>query len=514
VRSETLAVLGLAGLLALPFLGKAFSIDDAVYLRIARHIREAPLEPYSFSYNWNLSPAPIWINDFNPPLHHYLLAALPHSPEALAHLAFLPFSLLCAGLSLAISRRLCRDPWPATLCVLFCPAYLIASTSVMTDLPLLAFWLAAVHLTLAAAEGREALLWGAGAAAAAAAMTKYFGLAAAPLLLAYWLMKKRRPSIHLAAFLLPFAALALWSWVSLRQAGFIHALGSAGVGLGVRRESPAVVLSFLGGSLLWPLFACPRALKRPSLLAALAAAAALGALYWPRVPPAARPCFLFMVPAGAMLCATALESALLRPDAESGMLILWFAGTVAFAGGLNWTVNARAFLPAALPAALLAARRMEGRKTRWPLVLLSTLAVSLLLACADQGFAWAQRRFARTTARDLLRSGSRVRFIGHWGFQHYMEAEGAEPFDYRNPDLRPGDLIAVSMNNTGVLPPPEGLGRRLKRVSVERIANPFGAQLQDNFGNSAGFYCSLFGPVPYSFARGLDYDAFVLERHD
>jgi hypothetical protein len=175
-------------------------------------------------------------------------------------------------------------------------------------------------------------------------------------------------------------------------------------------------------------------------------------------------------------------------------------------------------LPAFFPATLLTIRWLESRESGarwmrlWPWAAAPTFALSLLLAWSDQGHADAARRFAAERARPLIAAGAPARFIGHWGFQYYMEREGAEPFDYARPDLPPDARLFVSLNNTATLPTPEPLRSRLVRESRESYPNATGAALTDADGKTAGFYGALFGATPYSFGRAPSWDSFLVER--
>jgi 4-amino-4-deoxy-L-arabinose transferase-like glycosyltransferase len=523
-RETLIAMLAAAAALT-PFLGKAYHIDDTIFLRMSRQILAHPLRPFDFSYNWTLTPVPAWAMYLNPPLDSYYLAvagAVAHEREFWTHLAFLPFAAACAALALKLSRRFCGNARAAACLFLVSPAFFVSATNVMADVPLLAFWLAAVYGTVEAAEpGRERLLWAAGTAAAAASMTKYFGLALVPLVLVYWAVKTRRATPHLAAFLLAPAAAALWSLYSLPRAGFLHPLGSAVFGWETPRAwrlSAAAAAAFLGGGAAWPLALAPvwaraRGGARAALGAAVLAALALGLSV-----PAARAECVVMGLAGILLGASAVAGAASRPDAESLLLILWLSGTVVFAGLLNWTVNERALLPAFFPAAALTIRWLESREDGrrclqyWPWAAAPTLALSFLLALADQGHAGAERNFAATRVRPLVAAGVPVRFIGHWGFQYYMEREGAEAFDYAHPTLPPGGRLCVSLNNTATLPPPEPLRSELIREARIDYPNGIGARLTDVEGGTAGFYGSVFGAVPYSFGLARNGDSFIIER--
>lgn len=525
MRQRSLAgLLLLTALLLAPFLAKPFHIDDAYQLRVARQIRAAPARPYGALYNWTGTPAPLWLNNLHPPLNAYILAGAVTAlgeDEVRLHAFYLLFALGCVLWMYLLGRRMCRSPGLPALMTLASPAFFISATSVMTDIPLLFFWLLAVLLARAAGEAdRPALLWPAGAAAAAAAMTNLFGLALLPLLIADWAARSRRWTPHLSALLLPALAVGLWGGYSVGEIGFFHPLAAASFAASTGRD-PALSLgaaaAFLGGCFLWPAVLLPAAAAYSRRLAA--AAAGLWLLLWLAMPAGTAAGGLWppLALAGIVLLALAGESALRRADADSLLLILWLGGTVVFATGLNWTVSARSLLPAAFPAALLAVRWLEGRPRErlwtqalsWMLV--PAAALTLWVAAADHAMAEAHRFLARTAARALVADGRKVSFIGHWGFQHYMEQEGAAAFDYRRPRLARDEILLVSTNNTGArrLPPP--LRENVRTHMKLPVHNRYGVQTTDTAGRRAGFYSSLFGPVPFSFGRGLLHDTFLFE---
>lgn len=533
--SPLLRLLFLTAVLLAPFLDKPFHIDDVLFIRKAEQIARTPLDPYAGHINWTWTPVPMWLASLNPPLNAYFLAgarAVGGDGEIAAHAVYLVFPLGCVLLMWALARRFCRDPSFPVLATVLSPAFLVSSTNVMADVPLLLLWLLSVHLVVRAAEGPRWLLWPAAGAMTLAALCKYFGIAVVPLLAAYWIVKTDprdakapdgTPSASgprwsdAGAFLLPVLILLLWGAHTASRAGFFHPAAAGMFGAG----TPRVVLPalgtgcvFLGGCLLWPVFAAP------AWLALRLDRAALGlgvlALLWAAAPETYGALWPAMAAGGVLLVAVAADRG--ARDPEGMLLTLWLGGTFAFAALINWTVNARILLPAAFPAAVIFTRWMEDHEhvealrhmARVGLVL--TGLISFGLAGADWELAASSRGFARGTARDLISEGRRVRFIGHWGYQHYMEREGARAFDYRRPGLEPGDILCVSTNNTNTLPLPEKLRERMKSLAAVSTPGKVGLRTMDRNGHSAGFYSSMFGPVPFSFGRS-DRDTFLIEEY-
>lgn len=446
------------------FLDKPFHIDDAYQLRVARQIQASPGAPYEAHYNWTGVPVPIWLNNLHPPLNAYVLAiavSVVGESEAGLHAIYLLIALACLALMHTLASGMCRHPSLPVLMTLAAPAFFLSATSIMTDVLMLGFWIAAVALAREAARpGRTHLLWAAGIFASAAAMTNLFGLSLVPLLLADWAMRRRRFTAHLLGLLLPLAVVGLWGLYSMTKIGFFHPFAAGAFAASAGRGTalvPGVAAAFLGGCLLWPLMlpAALPLLHRTTTIFSVG----LWLVFSGFMPVGTDRLWALLALGGILAAAAALESGVKNRDADSVLLLLWLFGTLLFAGVLNWTISARSLLPCALPAALLTVRWMESSPRSGALIktmrcaLVPCMALTMMLAFADRDMAGAHRQFAQGVARRFLDGGARVFFIGHWGFQHYMEKEGAVAFNYRHPALKKGDVLLVSTNNTGALPP-------------------------------------------------------------
>jgi hypothetical protein len=154
----------------------------------------------------------------------------------------------------------------------------------------------------------------------------------------------------------------------------------------------------------------------------------------------------------------AAESA--RQVGDGVFLLVWTGGVFVFAAKLNWSINARSVLPLVAPVCVLTQRAVErgGRRGMLAYVLagLGAGGVSVLALVADYQCANANR----AAARELTMAHSRqvVWFTGHWGFQYYMQLDGARPLDDRRPECRVGDVVVLPLNNYGS--PPKCVGLR------------------------------------------------------
>jgi hypothetical protein len=88
-------------------------------------------------------------------------------------------------------------------------------------------------------------------------------------------------------------------------------------------------------------------------------------------------------------------------------------------------------------------------------------------------------------------------FEGHWGFQYYMEEGGARPVDFKHPELKPGDGIAIASNNTNI----RALdARNADLAETFQSSGPWLVSTTDQSAG-AGFYASALGPLPFAFGR-------------
>lgn len=516
---DRLALLGAAALLLVPFLGKAVNIDGAFFLAIADNITRHPLHPYDFTYNWTGRLDYVWDEMKNPPFIFYfqaLLLKLGIRSDAGLNACFLIFPAAALLGMLALARKTVRRPLYPCLLLLASPAFLVSATSIMMDVALIAFYTVAVAAFVAGAEeDRNDLRLLAGVAGALAVLTKYFALSLIPLLGAYALLRRKDLRANLVVLLLPAAAYLLWHLHGVAFHGRGHLLNAMAYGA-ARHESwlhllrqAIATLTFTGGLLAAPLLSfAPLGRVRGSLalVAGIALSAALLAAAEQRLAfPATganRVLFIAFATGAVVYFVKAAGDSLGRHDAFGWMLRMWLWGGVGFCLFFNWTVNARTVLLFAPPALLLFARWTEDapRLRRGALAL--TLALGLVAAAADYQFAeFGRQEAVRAAERYGNGAGGRpVRFVGHWGFQYYMERAGFTHLDFGNPDLEPGDRVIVAEMHTvsnrsmRELPPRKsilGVYYRRPRIPV----------LTMNEFAGAGLHGSFLGLLPYTYSR-------------
>ena len=72
-RDAFLAIVAVTAALV-PFLNKAFHIDDSLFLWMAQQVSQHSTDPYGFSVNWYVSAKPMFSIMQNPPLNAYYIA--------------------------------------------------------------------------------------------------------------------------------------------------------------------------------------------------------------------------------------------------------------------------------------------------------------------------------------------------------------------------------------------------------------------------------------------------------
>jgi Dolichyl-phosphate-mannose-protein mannosyltransferase len=387
-----LLILALVLLIRLPFLNQAIQGDDPVYLSEASHALIDPLHPDNSLYVFR-GVAVDQRGLSHPPMDAWILAALlaivGDVKEVPFHAAYILFSLIAATSMWSLARRFSAQPLWAALLFLAVPAFVVNGNSLETDLPFLAFWMAAIALFC------SNKLFPAALAMILAALTAYQAVFLVPILAVYiWLFDRRSVARWITIFTAP-ATIAAWQLYERATTG----------------SMPAAVLAGYF-----------RSYGFQALEAKLSNAVALFIHSWFIVFP--------------VLAACAIPLAWRRRrEPETLFLISWivlfFCGAVAvlFAG------SARYLLPMAAPVALLASRLPQ----RWVAAGFALqMLLSLGLAVMNYQHWGAVRAYAASLAPAI--ENHRVWVDDEWGLRHYMEQQGAQPLRQTD-QLRGGDIV-------------------------------------------------------------------------
>jgi hypothetical protein len=525
-------------LIFLPFSGGAFHVDDTLFLFAAKQIVKHPLDPYGFQLIWNTSAQRMSDITENPPLACYysaLVGTIAGWSERVLHFGFLLPALAVVLGTYRLARRCTRFPLLAALGVLLTPGFLVSANSVMCDTMMVALWVWAVILWV---EGLEPFrpwhLLAASLLIAASALTKYYGLALIPLLTAHSLLRLRRIGWWLAFLLIPVLSVIgyeLWT-ADLYGQGMISgaaefAARQREIQQGSTLSHAVISLSFAGGCAITALTLAPLLWTRKKILAGafFSAIAALALTFnwidigtrvggtisaqsvrenWLVIAPQLTLCILSGVSILALAIAEARAN---RKNPESWLLALWVVGTLVFAGFVNWTVNARSVVPLIPAAGILIARRFDHTpyfftKRRLAAGAAGGLALAGLLSFvvlrSDVNWANSAREAANQVYQQTRAERGTVYFMGHWGFQYYMEALGFTPADELNSEFAAGDMVIVPSNNIEYIGLPRGFNLE-SQTHLQFLPKTLVTTMSSALG--AGFYSSYWGPLPFAFGK-------------
>ena len=492
----------------LPFADKAVHIDDPLFVWAGRQLQTQWWDPYGFDVNWYGWSMPMHEVTKNPPLasgYIALILSIFGESEFWLHVAFFLAAVAAVLGTYALAQRLCAFPFQAALALLCTPVFMISSTTMMCDVMMVALWLWSVVFWLRGLDNHQpALLAFAGLLIGVAALTKYFGIALVPLLLAYSLARKPRGWRWLPYLLVPVAIVCAYEWAT--RALYGH--GLFWEAFSYTRESETRVsggflpkilaaLSFTGGCCAIALICAPLMARTRTWRWGIIGVIILCLLVWIGF----RSQWSLFALGGLGVLALPILDLRRHKNAEALLLSLWVLGTLLFCL-LNWTINGRSILPMMPAVAILLLRNIEAsgglprRPLHWSLG--AAAALSLLVSFADYRLA----ESARTAVHDIalkvesLPKGT-IWFQGHWGFQYYAQENGWRPFDSKQPAGRPGDLIVLPFNNTNLMAiPPESVERLF---TLELPVLPWISTMSQALG--AGFYSDKRGPLPFAFGR-------------
>ncbi len=492
---ELALVVAAALLMALPFLGMGFHVDEPFFLDRARELL----------YGTAWTPRAWSDYNNNPPMILWCLAAatrLAGENETGLRALFLPLDALAAASLYLLFARFLKKPLAWALLVIFSPAYVLNMGHLMAEKPALAFGAAALYTLVRGADQRRTGWLAASALLlSAAVMSKYAAVALLPA--AAWHLYRRGFGPGPVAGYCALAALApgvyllsntLSGGTILR--GVATTVSGASAGAWARAPHRArSLLAFFGGLAVLPLL-WPPALGRRSVLAIAAASVLLFAPFLDSAP--VRPLDRVL---GACLAAGSLAAVLSIAAARRArgrdLWLPWLLGTAAVAA-VYWSVMARVVLFAIPPLTLALGAAFEARpaseqrrRVAW--------AAAAVAACLSLALGWVDFRYAgaqKDLAAELSARGRPVWCAAKLGLRHYLLRAGARPLDSQADweKARPGDLVVFAKTTTNFRP------ARARRVNAERrtVDCRVPLRLISGFGGEGGFYSNISGFLPFS----------------
>jgi hypothetical protein len=513
----------LACAVLLPFLGKAYTSDDHVFLKQAEHLLRDPLHPTAFdlvSYDDVRQRLSSW-HTSGPGMAYLLVPAVLESgsaglagSERVAHLT----QLICLCVALfgvvSLSLRLGLLPDQARVAGLLLagtPAALAMTGTAMPDVPAMAFGAVAMDRILA---WRHSPRWSLAVEAAASLMLAtvmrmhlvlLLGIAA--LALCPWppvprALFSKRLAVLIAPLLLAPALLAAALWITRDPHPETGEFASGFSSLTSWAYIPNNFFAFLGHWVLVFPMALPWAVLRRK------------AIHWPRVGLLAlglaalghlAPLFAIPVWRAAVL---ALGAAMLwdcfakawrEGDQVQIVLSTWLL--LPLAALMYQHMPPKYLLGCAPAAAILVAHlaSFEASGLRYAVVggaIAAGVLMAILIMRADSEMMDLGRQAAKNLIAPRVAAGEHVWFAGHWGFPWYAEKAGARMLSRTAPYPSPGDVIVVSRAEqceaTDVVP-------KYSVIQVVTASTP-GGRIMSRADN-AGFYSQYWGSLPWAWGH-------------
>jgi hypothetical protein len=506
----------------LPFLGKAFTIDDVTFLLQAKHVLDDPLHPTAFQMVFHGVPTRLSHDMVTGPVMAYLLvpALLLGGAEWAAHAIQVTLLVMAAMATASLALRLSLDRAQATLAsilVVTSPAVLGMAATAMPDVPAMAFAVAGMERLVAWRQNGRAV------SALASALLLALAILSRPhvLLVAacagLWLVAQqpwrgepwRRVAALTAQSLIPVAlavALTAAAVYVTRDPASGNTTASATLGRVQLRNVTFNLASFaLQWTVAFPLVIAWLLLRGRRFLGRLRTGIAfnlglvlawsggiLGRDEWWRWLPVT-----LLIGVSTAVLTDIIGDACERRDTTQLVLGFWLL--IAVPAATYVQLPPKLLVPSAPAMALIIARQYRlvdgGRPQLRYLGAVAALSLILgtLVITADTALAQIGREGGRVVA-ELVRNGRRVWMDGAWGFQWYAMAAGARPMAEVPPFPQPGD-VAVA-----------GPGARLLRQGYpdkrllfrEVFADPGGRV----HGDGAGFFTNWAGPWPWVWGRG------------
>src|SRR6185369_2171832 len=344
-RSQQIIILLCVVVLFIPFVDKAYHIDDPVYIWVARQILCNPLDFFGFTASWYLEIQPGAEISVSPPLFSYYLAlagSIFSWTEIPLHAAAIVPAIAVALGTYRLAGCLKSNPFISALLAVCTPLFLLCGNSVMVDMAMTAFYVWSIYFWitgLEAGEGGYCRLIYTALFIVAAGLTKYFAISLIPLLAVYPLWR-RLPLRRWLPFLLgPIVVFLLYQYWTKRLYGFGHITHASDYAAAYKEwvqisSVRALIdgLSFSGGGILIPIAFAPLLVSGRLWLPLSAGMLSLAMLikatgiYNPLNGPLFFVQLVIFVAAGIGLLVSAVSNFCHEKDAGSLLLLCWIFG--------------------------------------------------------------------------------------------------------------------------------------------------------------------------------------------
>lgn len=537
-------------LLYLPFINKAFHIDDPAFLNFAQMLDWNPLRTVPIDYDYmgtilsNLTP----FDTTHPILIPYfikIITAMFGQGEIALHLAFLVFPVAAIWSLIQLNTVLFPESQhaPMRVAIFFAtvPAFFVNAQSIMTDVPTLAFLLLALTGFICGSEnGLRHMTYMGMVALTFALFTSYQAAAFIPLIFFYILLRRNLSTHLVLALAVPLMLLFFWL-IAIYSAYDIFPLiksrlagSSATINDEIKRGlvnssligKSVYILAYLGSATIWIVpfhYFLKKSLGRYfATLLFLLLGSCLAVWNITAYPATSNLILALFIALGLQTIGTL--GFLIREHIREGgeiqqalFLLAWFVCVVSYNIFLLPFGSARYLLPALPPVFLLVMNnRVWNFSVRQQLipflcVLGGTTVFALGAAYSDYRYAETYRTFAGEVIDIRAEVGSSPAFwyVGEWGMRHYMKLAGARTLHATSNEPKAGDFVVIP-EMPRFWEPSKSLQQRLVFFAERRFSSALPLRLF-NRRSHAGFYAHLWGMLPFAFSTEPD-EVFTVYR--
>ncbi|MHB1326378.1 MAG: ArnT family glycosyltransferase [Thermoleophilia bacterium] len=525
-KSSLALLIFVAGAITLPFIFKAFHMDDTFFVWLAEAKLKDPLALGLPDHGYEGNFFPLYL-DTHPPLLTSFLSLLiwisGGASEVVLHIGFIIFPALAAVSMFFLARRFTASPLAAALLLIVSPGFMVMSESIMTDVPALSFWLAAIASFVYAVDREDnRLLVLSAFFISLAVLSTYQSLSLVPLLFVYALLRRRRTwrvMMPLAVGLAVFAGIIVFY---LLETGAPPKLSySIGLNLAPTFIANKILstISVIGGAIVFPLILAMGMLKGKKEYLAFAGIFALMIIF-----------FLTRVMSGEYSWAAGILQAVFYPagllavyrffntgadaifaddrsekDRDNIFLILWISGVLVYSILLLPYASTRYLLPLFPPVVLMFVSHARGiftDRTKWSRFAMAavacTAAAGLAVSIADYRLAGVYRGFASDQSQKLQADGHQLWFAGEFGLRYYLEADGGKYLTKQDNTPAAGDRVVISHGLIAYFIS-DDLKNRLQYERSVDYPSAWPVRIEDP-GSQAGFYDQFHGNLPWSLS--------------
>ncbi len=542
------AVIFSALCITLPFITKAFRLDDTFFVRLAQEKLVHPLALGLPEHSFEGNLLTLYLDTHPPLLSSYLsllIRIFGGASEVGLHLGFVIFPVIAGVSMFFLGRRFTGSPLLSALLLIMTPGFMVMSQSVMTDTPVLAFWLAAIAAYVYALDRDDGrLLIVSGIFTSLAIFTTYQSLSLLPLFFLYALLWRRITMKNMLPLIAGLAVITIIIFNYYAVTGGPPKL-SYGIGLTFApwfmADKVLSSVSTIGGATIFPLIIIVGMLKgKKDRLVFGMMFAALLVYYLFKVTSdqytvAAAILLTLFYSAGLLalyrFARMGLEAAFAKKrtasDFDNIFLALWIAGVLFYTIFLLPYSSTRYLLALFPPVILLFVKYTReivsrqdddakgsscditdekpsmSRGGRWEVFAIAAVVCTALTgfaaSIADYQLAGVYRSFANDYVQKLEADGHQVWFAGEFGLRYYLEENGGRYLTRDDNTPASGDYVILSHQLIAFFISPD-LGRRLQLEQMVDYPGTWPVRIEHP-DSQAGFYDQFHGVLPWSLSQ-------------